>query len=113
MIIDRRSGRDRRTAARADTPAVIEVRDHLNGGKLGHIGNISAEGLMLISRHDPGAGALLQLEFEIDGRTVTPTVECVWTSPAGVPDTTWAGLHFTDVSSEDAEHIAKFVEHNM
>lgn len=110
---DRRSGRDRRVADRADTDDVIRVTDNLNGRDLGHIGNISAEGLMLITQLELARGALLQLSFELAGRTLTPTVECVWTSPAGVEGTWWSGMHFNDMPAEDADHISTFVEQNM
>lgn len=99
--------KDRRRFERKVPTEPIPIRDALTGETMGTIGNVSAEGLMIIGPRQINDGLLVQLAFSVesrDGETAHVTVgaESLWCSPALRPDSYWTGLKIIDIS---AQHV--------
>ena len=86
---------------------VVPVVNTITGEQMGHIGNLSAEGLMLIARMAIEPGLMFQICFslpDLAGHVQAFNVGaiCLWCSEASAPSTYWAGFEMMDVSDDEA-----------
>ena len=106
--------RDQRSAIRKTLSTIVQVFDTVTGERIGHIGNISETGLMIIGPAEMGDGHLYQMNFtlpEDDGPMVTFHVgaQCLWCSQAESTGTYWAGFEIIDITDEDMEILSHIV----
>lgn len=98
---------------RADT--LITVTNVITGKRVGHIGNLSDSGLMLISPEPLREDALYQFRFDLPAgdRSRSQTVEVgaheQWTEEATVPGQFWSGLRFIDISDADQAALQRWL----
>lgn len=102
--------RSRRKAAFVTIP----VTNKMTGEVMGRIGNLSADGMLMVCEDDLADGALFQIGFELvngDGRpqAIEVGAQEMWSESANVPGQFWAGLHFIDVSNQDLETIESWL----
>ena len=95
-------------------PPVL-VFDAMSGERVGQIGNISSQGLMVICPNAVDEGLLFQLNFTLpaDDRTTrsfTIGAHCLWCSEAESTGTYWAGFEIMDITEEDAEILEDAVD---
>ncbi len=93
----------------------VQVLDAMTGDRLGQIGNISSQGLMIISPDPIGEGLLFQLNFSLpfdDGkqRAFTVGAHCLWCSEAESTGTHWAGFEIMDIAEDDAALLEDAVD---
>ena len=101
--------KEMRQSDRKSPEEIVPVFNAITDERMGHIGNVSEGGMMLISRVPISDGHMYQIRFSLDdagGTTHTFNVgmECLWVSEASSPDTYWAGFQIIDIS--DAEALA-------
>jgi hypothetical protein len=94
----------------------IEVTDALTGQPMGHVGNLSADGMLLIANRPVPDNALFQFSFDLpDARGGAPRrfeigVHEQWTEPANIPGQHWAGFRIIDIAPEDRTALAAWVD---
>ena len=103
----------RRSDRKAPTN-VVGVIDALTGDRIGQIGNLSAEGMMIISQHHIEPGAMFQMEFTLTDLNdqqhhFNVGSVCLWCSAAS--SRFWAGFEIMDVSEQDAKTLLDIVIH--
>lgn len=104
---------NRRSRRRPAGPS-IDVTDTLTGQTVGHLGNLSADGMLLIADRQIPDGGLFQFAFELPGTTPPRRIEIgvheQWGEPANVPGQYWAGFRIIDIAPEDRTALGAWVE---
>ncbi|PIV32188.1 MAG: pilus assembly protein PilZ [Lysobacterales bacterium CG02_land_8_20_14_3_00_62_12] len=103
--------RSKRRKAEENLPVV----DTMTGQCIGRIGDLSTEGLMLITEQRLHDDALYQLSFHLpDTRGLPALIEIgvheQWTAPASVPGQFWSGFRIIDMASRDLDLIADWLD---
>ena len=99
---------DQRRSDRKALSEVVTVLDGVTGDRMGQIGNLSTEGLMLITRNDVETDSLFQLNFTLVGpddqaHDFNIGAVCIWCSPASSTNSYWAGFVIMDISEQDGK----------
>lgn len=102
--------RSPRKAAFVNIPVINKMTDQV----MGRIGNLSADGMLMVCDHEVRDGTLFQLGFElVNGRGHPQLIEVgaqeMWEEPASIPGQYWAGFHFIDISERDLEAIESWL----
>ena len=84
----------------------ILVTDAMTGRTIGRIGNLSVDGMMLISTRAIAEGSLYQLQFLLsDGEGLQQRMEigiqCLWSEAARTERTYWAGCRIIDIAPSE------------
>ncbi|MCB1722495.1 MAG: PilZ domain-containing protein [Chromatiaceae bacterium] len=107
---------DRRKTNRIDAfEAGLQAVNGIDGDSIGIIGNLSAGGMMLITRRQLYADGVLQLKIEpppaLGIRTIPVGMKILWCVPANSPDEFWAGLETIDIADADMRELLRLLEH--
>lgn len=105
---------ERRKSERVDAHQVrLSAVNIVDNEPLGIIGNLSADGLMLIVGQALSPGGIVQLRLESSEDVITPPIQMgvrvLWCTPASSPDEYWAGLETIDISDGDRERVTKLL----
>lgn len=105
---------EHRRSPRKSAFVTIPVTNKMTGLVMGRIGNLSADGMLLVCDQQVVDGALFQLGFELvngDGQPqmIDVGVQEMWEERANVPGQYWAGFHIIDISSQDLEAIESWL----
>lgn len=97
---------EHRRAPRRRVAEIIEVTNMMTGDIAGRVGNLSIDGMMLVTERAGREDALYQFAFRLpDERGRLQQVEIgmheQWTESASAPGQHWVGLRFIDISPED------------
>lgn len=99
---------EHRRSHRKGSREVILVSNSMTGDTVGRIGNLSADGLMLVANRGFGDDALFQFQFSLatEGVSSRPRrieigVHALWCEAARSPGSWWAGFRIIDISEED------------
>lgn len=108
---------ERRTAPRIHVSVPIEVTDSITGEPVGRVGNLSRNGMMLISQRTLNEGALYQLHFRLPGASgaseqIEAGVHSMWLAKAATNGYQWAGLRIISISSDAANRLDHWLERN-
>lgn len=92
----------------------IPVTNKMTGQVMGRIGNLSADGMLLVCEHAVSDDALFQLGFELtNGRGQPQMIDVgaqeMWQEPANIRGQFWTGIHFIDISDRDLEAIESWL----
>jgi hypothetical protein len=106
---------EHRRALRRRAEDVIQVTNAITGEPAGRIGNLSIDGMMLVTERPARENALYQFAFQLpDERGRLQSVEIgmheQWTEAASVPGQHWVGLRFIDLSPEDQALVKGWLE---
>ncbi len=98
---------EHRRSPRKPPGVIIQVTNTLTGDVVGRLGNISAEGMMLVANRPVVDDALYQLLFHLPdehGRLhpIEVGVHEQWSEEANVPGQHWVGFRFIDIAPTDA-----------
>jgi len=101
---------EQRRAARKPVDSPVSVVDVIRDQPLGHLGNLSASGLLLIGTQAPRRDAVYQVRLALpgpDGRasTVEVGIQAQWQEPAARPGQVWAGYRIIAIGSDDAARL--------
>jgi hypothetical protein len=108
-MVEHRRSRRKRVQTR------IEVHDAMADQAIGYIGNLSSEGMLLISRRALRADALFQFTFRLPGSGGAPShraeigVHEQWSEPASGAGQYWTGFRIIDISPEDQQALDAWV----
>jgi hypothetical protein len=98
---------DQRRAERKRSNFTVVVTDTINQRPLGHLGNISATGLLLISIDPPRSEALYQVSLSLPGLGNPPQaielgLQEQWHEAAATPGQIWSGYRIVSIGDADA-----------
>ena len=103
-----------RRARRRKAADTILVTDAMTERVVGHVGNLSESGMLLIANESLVDDALYQLRFHLrdDRGQDTPIdvgAHLLWSAPANTPGQAFAGLRFLTIDREPLERLRQWV----
>ncbi len=103
---------DARRLPRRPVPGSVPVTDVMSGEVLGHLGNLSEAGLLLLAGTPLREDALYQLDFVLgdDPGPVSVGVHLLWQAPAHTPGQSWCGFRFLTISESHRARVRAWVE---
>lgn len=108
-------GAESRRMPRRAVSGLSEVVDVMTEESVGHIGNLSVGGMLLIANTLLVEDALCQLRFtlpESDGHTIEVGAHVLWRDDASAPGQSWAGLRFLGLAPNVTRSLREWVERN-
>jgi hypothetical protein len=98
---------DQRRAQRKRANFTAVVTDVISGQPIGHLGNLSANGMLLISAHPPRAEAIYQVSISLSGlgsspQTIEVGIQEQWHEQAASPGQVWSGYRIVAIDESDA-----------
>ena len=104
---------NQRRAERKRTPSNAVVIDVINGQQIGHLGNLSRTGMLLITDHAPRSEALYQVSVALPatGRTMLQSqpievgIQEQWHEHAASSGHIWAGYRIIAITDTDAARL--------
>ena len=106
---------DKRKQLRKDVATRLAVVDVNTGAEIGDLANISNEGFMVLARRALPAHSVFQLSLSLPRlirgvETLYFGAESLWCNAAEERDHYWIGFHLIDISPQDSEALALFLE---
>ncbi|KAF1686112.1 pilus assembly protein PilZ [Pseudoxanthomonas broegbernensis] len=101
-----------RRAPRRQVADSVPVVDVMTDEIVGHLGNLSESGMLLLASSPLLEDALYQLRFHLGGRGAAPImvgVHLLWSGAANTPGQAWCGFRFLTVSDEQRGLIRDWV----
>jgi len=98
---------EHRRSQRKRARNAIVVTNAISGQQIGHVGNLSIDGMLLISSRQLPEDALFQFNFQLpSGATaqmhqIEIGVHEQWSEAANVPGQFWTGFRIIDIGPED------------
>lgn len=104
----------RRRQPRRAVPGRVEVIDTILGETVGHLGNLSVGGMLLIANRPLPDDALFQFRFNLPdgpdaGRPLEVGAHVLWQDRAGAPGQSWIGLRFLGLSPEATHRLRAWI----
>lgn len=104
---------NQRRAERKRTTANALVTDVISGQPMGHLGNLSTTGMLLISARAPRGEALYQVSFSLPGtgrmlaesHPIEIGIQEQWHEPAASSGQIWAGFRIVAITDVDATRL--------
>ncbi|MEO7198857.1 MAG: PilZ domain-containing protein [Dokdonella sp.] len=107
---------EQRRATRTPPRQTITVINVMTGDPMGHVGNFSGDGMLLVSEHPVAESALFQCTFRLGAAaddTLRVGIREQWSEPANVRGQYWIGFHFIDISQADQQRLDRWLEQNL
>lgn len=112
---------EHRRSLRKRANAVIEVNDAITARVIGRIGNLSNDGMLVITPKTLPAGALYMFHFSLpenndahrqlaEASRIEIGVQEQWGEEAKVPGQFWTGFRIIDISPEDQRRLTHWVD---
>jgi hypothetical protein len=107
---------EKRSVPRRKPSATVKVFDEITGKDLGHVANLTPEGLMLVSREPIPLSSIFQMRIDVPPSAkrvdkVCFGAESVWASQTeGEGGYFWSGFSIIDISGEAADFIERWIE---
>lgn len=104
----------KRKSVRKRVAQAMMVTDAFTGESLGRIGNLSNDGMMLITSKALADEHYFQLHFSLQAPGFVPHkveigVQCLWCDAARTANTFWVGCKVVDISPTDQAMLKKWV----
>jgi hypothetical protein len=104
---------NQRRAERKRATFTAIVTDVISGQPMGHLGNLSSTGMLLISANAPRSEALYQVSLPLpaSGRLLAQSqpievgIQEQWHEPAASPGQVWAGYRIVAITDTDAARL--------
>lgn len=108
---------NQRRAQRKRAPVNAIVTDVITNLPIGHLGNLSSTGMMLICAQAPRSEAIYQVSLTLPGtgrmlaqsQPIEIGVQEQWHEPAASSGQIWAGYRIVAVSDADAARIGSWL----
>jgi hypothetical protein len=116
---------DHRHTPRKRATQTIEVTDTISERVIGHVGNLSEEGMLLISPRALPPNALFQFSFNLpltpgadarggaarrnEPQRIEIGVHEQWAEPGGVAGQYWTGFRIIDIGAEDQRRLSQWL----
>ncbi|MCW5578394.1 MAG: PilZ domain-containing protein [Dokdonella sp.] len=108
------SAQQRFRAVRKRPDHSIAIVDQMTGERIGHLGNLSLTGMMVVSERAIVEDALYQLSFTLGNGVLEHNVAVgahqQWSAPGTVHGQQWVGFHFIDISERDETALQQWLE---
>ena len=106
---------EQRRSRRKMVETTIQVVNAMNGTVMGRVGNLSIDGLLLISYAPLREDALFQFVFHVPdehglGVPIEVGVHEQWTEPVNAAGQYWAGFRIIDISPRDFAVLKSYVD---
>ena len=106
---------EQRRAPRKRPEYNVTVIDTMTGQALGHLGNLSSNGMLLIGQRVPRSEAVYQVSLPLPRNDGTaPTIEIgiqeQWHEPAATPGQTWSGYRIIAIGHADATQLDQWLQ---
>lgn len=107
---------EKRRLPRKRPDVTLHVTDTITGDVVGHIGNLSQEGMLLLAQRPIVDDALYQFMFQlpdVHGRLhpIEVGVHEQWTAPGTMRGQTWVGFRFVDIHPDDEGVLTEWLSH--
>jgi len=103
-----------RRSERKTVSESLQIVDMMTGASLGRIGNLSADGLMLISSRALAEKHVYQVQFPLPGSAAAARVEagiqCLWSEAASSEHSHWAGCQIISISPAHRDLLDEWAE---
>lgn len=104
-----------RRSVRKRAAESITVVNAMTGESMGRIGNLSVDGMMLISPSPLPEDHLYQVQFQLRDAQHAPHklevgIQCLWSEAARTEHTHWAGCKIIDISEAEQAVLDAWVE---
>lgn len=104
-----------RRARRRKAHEPIPVSDAMTGQAVGHIGNLSESGMLLMASQPLVNDALYQFRFSLaaaDGQPVQVEIgaHLLWSDEASAPGQHWTGFRFIGLSERHVRQLRAWVD---
>lgn len=103
-----------RRARRRQVADTIHVIDSMTEAVIGHIGNVSESGMLVMASAPLAIDALYQLRFALpdgSGRSAFEVgAHLLWRDEASAPGQAWAGFRFITMSDEQMQHLRRWID---
>lgn len=108
-------GSESRRTPRRVVPGLIEVVDTMTEEAIGHLGNLSVGGMLLIANRTLPDDALYQLRFVLPGEAhPQPPIEVgahvLWQDQASAPGQSWVGVRFLGLAPQVTRQLREWVD---
>ncbi|GMU44773.1 MAG: PilZ domain-containing protein [Xanthomonadales bacterium] len=105
-----------RRSVRKRTREAILVTNAMTGATIGRIGNLSADGMMLIGPAAIEESCLFQVQFLLRDAAAQPRrleigIQCLWSQAMRTERSHWAGCRIIDISPDEQQVLDAWVEH--
>ncbi|HEY8681947.1 MAG TPA: PilZ domain-containing protein [Rhodanobacter sp.] len=108
---------NQRRAERKRATFTAIVNDVIGGQPIGHLGNLSCTGMLLISSQAPRSEALYQVSLALPaaGRALVEShpiemgIQEQWHEAAASPGQIWAGYRIVAISDEDVSRLESWL----
>jgi hypothetical protein len=93
----------------------LQIVDMMTGAPLARLGNLSADGLMLISTRAVPEKHVYQVQFPLPGAATTMPrlevgIQSLWSEAASGEQSHWTGCHIISISPEHRDLLDAWVE---
>ena len=103
-----------RRSRRRQLAETVQVTDSMTEMVIGHIGNVSETGMLVMSNAPLVADALYQLRFGLpDDHQRTPLevgAHLLWRDQASAPGQSWVGFRFITMSDEQMQQLRRWID---
>lgn len=106
---------EQRRATRKSVNSPAPVVDVIRDQPLGHLGNLSASGLLLIGAQAPRRDAVYQVRLPLPGpdghaNTIEVGIQAQWHEPAARQGQVWAGYRIIAIAAADATRLERWLQ---
>ena len=101
-------GKESRRRHRRDVTGMIDVIDTMTGVTMGHLGNLSVGGMLLIASVPLTENALYQCCFVLPDsgeESIEVGAHILWVGEASAPGQSWAGVRFLGLGPDTTRHL--------
>lgn len=103
-----------RRSRRRQVADTIHVVDGMTDKVIGHIGNVSETGMLVMASAPLVIDALYQLRFSLPdagGRSAFEVgAQLLWSEQASAPGQAWAGFRFITMSEEQMQQLRRWID---
>ncbi|MBD9367258.1 PilZ domain-containing protein [Xanthomonas sp. XNM01] len=101
-----------RRAPRRNVAQSTPVLDTMTDTVVGHLGNLSESGMLLLAGTELHEDALYQFRFQLDdgGPPLSAGVHLLWLGAANTPGQSWCGFRFLSIADSERMRIRAWVE---
>jgi hypothetical protein len=106
---------EQRRSRRKKAPQTIQVTNSISGEAIGFVGNLSIDGMLLISEPRIARQCAVPVHVRIArpcgsaNRRVEIGVHEQWSEPASIPGQFWAGFRIIDIDPQDRVALGAWV----
>lgn len=106
-----------RRSVRRSVSESLQIIDVMTGATLGRVGNLSADGLMLISAQALPDHHVYQVRFPLPDSAAGAAplevgIQCLWSEAASGEHSHWAGCQIVSISPDDRDALDDWVENS-